>query len=205
MAFEQLVEGDERALPGVRVDKQSRIELRPDIDGADLEGELFGVGVGVQLTSLYGQAHAAGEGLAQLAHALRHQLPHRTGAIVEFIGGRGHDAAARQLRAAGPLEPVLDDGAQARQARRLPHRGLEHEFRIELAHALDDGELQSFLGAEVGEQPALGQAAALCQRAYGQAGQTGAAGDGQRLVQNGCSGLLSFAHTHIIARTFEYM
>jgi hypothetical protein len=87
--------------------------------------------------------------------------------------------------------PVLDQGAQSRQAARLTHGRTEHLFLEPFVVLADDRDLQLFAGAEVGEDAGLAHAGDFGQGANRQALDAHLGSQAQGSVQDGSAGLLA--------------
>ena len=97
---------------------------------------------------------------------------------------------------------MLEQGAQTRLATRLAQRR-DHDFLDELARGLfDDRDLERFLGAEVSEQAALGQAGLLGEPADREAGHADDRRELERSRQDRLPGFFSLAHAFRIERSF---
>ena len=120
--------------------------------------------------------------------------------------------AAEQHAAAGiaadPVEPVVHDRAQPRQAARLRQRRHQHRFAEPRGRRFEHRQLQVLARSEMGEHAALGHADRLRQRADRQAFDAGEAGDVVGAIDDGFAGGGAFggggqcAHGRTIARPF---
>src|SRR5262245_5000905 len=156
--------------------------------------ELPGIGVDAEVTFLDREPDSLGDRTAKLALSRHQRLPHRSRAVVVFHGRCEQDAAARPGDASDPVEPIPEQRAQARQSARNGERGPEHGGLEALLAVLKGGELQVFLGSEVGEEAALGEAQPARERTDAQALQPDLAGEHQRVVKN--QALRAFAFLH---------
>ena len=175
-------------------------------DAEHLEGDLLRIGVALEVAFVDRQAHRLlADGIAAMLVG-DHRVADRPGPVVVFVGGRDHDAAARQARGEGPVEPALEERAQPRQpALDLQHRH-EHLLAVALRRVLQHRELQVLARAEVREQARLRHAGGLRQAADRQSFEPEAARDLERLVEDRCPRLFAlgrFVHApHKIVRTF---
>jgi hypothetical protein len=125
--------------------------------------ELLGIGVGAEVA--LGDAGAEGDGdRVQPVPLQADQLVTRGARAIVQLAGRGHEHAAAG-DGVGPA-PAIQRSKMARDAR-LPRgsgQGRAHDVLDEaLGREAQDLDLQGFLGPEVGEEPALGEAELLGQ------------------------------------------
>ena len=101
------------------------------------------------------------------AHAPRwHPAPARRGGQIR--ARCGHDRAGRQSAALGPVEPVLEQPPQSRQAARRGQGGKVGRFVVTPHRFIDGGDLQFFLGTEMREQTGFGKSGTLRKATNGQ-------------------------------------
>src|SRR5882672_3027071 len=188
-----------------RVGKECRslCDWSSDVCSSDLECELPGIGLGVEVPGVDRQAHRLGDRAAQFALAGHEQVSDRPRAVVVFHRGGEQEAAAGEI-VLQPGEPVGEQRAKTRQPARLRKRRREHFFLEQLLGLLEREDLQVFLGAEVGEEPALRKTEPRSERSDRQTLQADLARQADGLLEDHRPGLLSFAHRTIIIRTFVY-
>ena len=93
-----------------------------------------------------------------------------------------------------PLDPVLEQGANPRDARRLLQGRGDHEGHEAVCSRPECLHLEVFLGSEVGKQPALGKPRLSGQRADCDAIEPGHRGEIDRFFEDGFPCSRAFSH-----------
>src|SRR5258706_1008982 len=201
MRFDQPLQGGPGALERARVAEQPEVVMGGEDNPEKLEGQLPGIGVGLEMSLVDRNADRFRDRAAQFALPGHEEVAHCDGAMVIRGCRCEHKTAAREI-AVHPLEPVREDGPETRQAAGLFQSGRENLFEERRLRLLESQELQVFLGSEVSEEPALGHGQPVGKRADAQSLQADLTREGDGLVEDQTARLLAFSHSHIIVRTF---
>jgi len=162
-------------------------------DALKLEGELLAVQIRAEFAQLHSIARHPHDVPNPVGLPVQQRIVQRTRLMIEFHHGPADGTAARQRRMADPVEPAAKQGLQLLFARRLRPRRQDHLRLDPVDGRIQHGQLQCFLGTEMGEQPAFGHAKPTSQRADGQSAETLDAGNIQAFVENGGAGLFALA------------
>jgi hypothetical protein len=171
-------------------------------DSVQVLGELFGIGVGAKLSLLDPVAERPREDVNPLA-LQRHQcIAHRSRPIVQLARRRHEHAAAGQYFRLLPGQPALEQRPHPGSAPPLPQGRPDDLIGEPGRGMLEDFYLQGFLGAEMGEQPALGEPKVVGQAADGEARQADLAGEAGGVAEDALAGGGALGRAAKIARPF---
>ena len=148
--------------------------------------------VGSQMAGVHGLLDAA---LQRIAPGLDHGhqvIADGTGTVVVFDRAADVDATQRDFHR-DLLDPAREHPFQARQAAWFLDGGIEHILLEAVVIQPHDLDLQVLAGAEVGEDAGLAHLHLFGQQADGQPFQAVTAGQFQRHIQDGGTGLLTLA------------
>src|SRR5687767_2876002 len=120
-----------------------------------LKGEQMRVDVGAKVALLDRDARRAGQRLRPQALGIDERIARGARLVVELGRRRGEETPAGKRLMIGPIDPAGEQGTEPRLSAIGPKRGSEDALAKLCHRELEDVELQSFLGAEVGEEPAL--------------------------------------------------
>src|SRR5437867_868825 len=181
-------------------------------------GELLAVEIGAEVALVDGDARGPGQGVHPVPQILDDEVAHRPGPIVELEGRRHEGAAARQARRLLPREPALEQRPHTRLAARYGERRLDDAFNHARPGHAEDVELERFLRAEVGEEPALRHAEILGQTTDGEPLEPDPRREPQRVSEDCLARLLALGpgsrlgwgpgrggHSDKIVRPFGYV
>src|SRR5262252_8433390 len=101
---------------GTRIPKQANVVVHSKDDRAELERDLFGIGVPAQVSLVHRLSNGARQLAPPFREAREHRIAHRSRAIVVFDGATYEKTARAEFFVAHPVEPAAPDGAQPRQA-----------------------------------------------------------------------------------------
>ena len=172
--------------------QQPGILMQHQHQAVHLEHHLVRIGARVQVAlGLRHPDRAQQLGLPALDD--RHQrIMQGSRAVVVFAGPADQDAAGLDFLGQ-QREPVLQQRSQPRQAARAGDRRAQHDVDETGRVLLQHRELKLLARAEVGEHAALAHVQPLGQRPDRQSLQTLAAGDRERLLDNGGARALALA------------
>jgi hypothetical protein len=163
-------------------------------DGVEVVGELLGLDVAPEVARFDA---GAVDDLDHLEPALLERdepVAHRPGPIVELDRGRDENAPSGSRARLCPGEPALEERGQAGPAAGLPDGGLDDLVHESLGRRVEHLDLERLLGAEVREEPALGEVQLVGQASDRQPLEADLAGQARGPLQDGLPGLLSLAH-----------
>jgi hypothetical protein len=120
-----------------------------------------------------------------------------TRSIVEFGPELDEWASPREVPVVRPHQPALEERAYARQAALRLERGPDDDRHELVYRGFDHGEVEVFLGAEVGEESALRHIHLIRQLADGDSLEAAHGRHAERTVDDPLAGLGSFAHLAI--------
>src|SRR5882672_9547208 len=190
--FQQARVGAARPLLGARIAQKAMQMVEAEIDPERVERELIDVEIAAEVSLFYADVRGPGQRLQQLLLLGNHEVADRAVAIVDFRGRGDEDAPAGQ--AGHPPPPVLEERLQPGQAARLPE-GRRHDLVDELAGSDPQHlELQLFLGVEVGEEAALGEAQLARQRGQAQPVEPLPGSEAEGGVEDALASLGALAH-----------
>src|SRR5580765_1765935 len=204
MRLDQALERGLGAGERASVVEQTAVVMSGEHDAEQLEAELPGVGLRLEVPRIDRKADGLGDRPAQLALAGDEHIPYRPRAVVVFDRSREHYAAPRRIFPFEPGEPVGEQGAKARQPACFLQGRQEHALLKKALRLLESENLEVFLGTEVREQAAFGESKPRGERTDAQALESDLTGEGHRLVENHAASFFSFAHPWRLARTFVF-
>ena len=129
-------------------------------------------------------------------------FPHRAGPVVELRRGGDEEAPAPPRVRLRPGEPPLEERGDARLAPWLVDRRPDHLVDEPFGGGVEDLDLEGLLGAEVREEPALGEPELGREPADRQALEADLGREPDGAIEDDRTRLLPFSHGQIRARTF---
>src|SRR5881394_3223107 len=184
---EQGLERTHRAGSRAPVTEKAVREIEAEADAVELKRELLDVEVRAQLALVDRLLRAARDAVEPGLLFVDEVVAELAGPIVELDRRAEQRAAAVALLLRGPIEPRAEQPPQAERAGRLAQRGQDHARAEVLDDALEHGELERLLRAEVAEQAALRQARALGEPPDRESLETVHARDRHRVAQDRCA------------------
>ena len=168
--------------------------MEAEHDSVEILRELIGVGVLSEVAFDHSLEEGNGYETEPLSLQLDQPIPHRSRAIVHLAGRRGEDASTRQFGRPAPFQPALEErpesGLTAISLERWPDDVLDEHVR----GMIEDLDLELFFGAEVGEQPTLGELEVVGQSTDGEAFEAGLTGQADGVVEDVFAGLSALGH-----------
>src|SRR6266446_8772641 len=138
MCLDQALERVPRSVGRARIPEQPPVVMCGEDDPEQLEGELPGICLRLEVPLVDREADRLGDRAAQLALPGDEQIAHRAGAIVVFARRGEQEAPARRIVVPlDPGEPVREKGPQTRQAARLFQRGRQYLLEEEPLRLLE--------------------------------------------------------------------
>src|SRR5258706_1144223 len=168
VGFDQAIEGVARELVAFFFAARRRDAIAGEHDGYQLVCHLARIGLLPELARIDGELDRPRELAIELVLARHRGLAHRTGRVHVFTRGLVHRATAWEVRALRPADPVLEQHPQALHATRGLQRRPEDLIGEHARRLFERCELEILLRPEMREEPALGQARLLGERADGE-------------------------------------
>jgi len=191
---DEALEGGARARIGAgRVEQPCAVVVREN-DAHHVEDEFADVEIGPKVALFDTEFDRTAQFALQPREVLDHRVANRSWPVIELRRGRMHRAAVRQAAAHGPVDPVGEERAQARQSAPRLERGQEYGLGESRRPGLDGRDLQFFARTEMGEQAALRQPGAFGQRADRQLLEAAFAGLCQCGVEDCGTRIVALAH-----------
>jgi len=166
--------------------------VRSNGDGVELEGQARGVEFWVEVAGLLRSLHRASDGANPFVHDCGYSVAHHTKAAVELKRGGGKEASTLEDSFFDEHQPVINQRPQTGHALWRGDSRERHFFDKNLARHLDRGELQFFLGAEMGEEAALAHSELLGEGADGKTFEALSGGDINRACKDSFAGAQAF-------------
>ncbi len=203
--FDQPLEGRPGPLPGLGIVEQPKIEMKRKENAVELERELLGVEICLEVALVDGDPGRGGHGAHPVALGRRHRIAHRPGPVV-VLPRRGDEGTAAGVDPPlFPDQPTLEHRPDPGLAARLAERRRDHVVEKAPAGGAEHLQLEVLLGVEVGEEPALGHLRRLGQPADAQPLEPDLADDRHRVLENAVSGFFALCHEHKIVRPFVFV
>src|SRR5882762_3125023 len=165
-------------------------------DTVEIVRELVGVRVLRKVPLLDAFAVRRRDDAEPIALELLQPIAHWTGSVVELGRGGDEQTATGHRARASPVEPAVEQAAEARLAPRLcqgwSHNGLDEPGRRVVQHL----DLERFLGAEMTEQTALGELQIFRERADGETPEADSAGERDCALEDGVARVGALARDH---------
>ena len=147
-----------------------------------------------EVTDLDGSLAGTRDGVEPLSLFLYEVIARPSFSIVQLHRRRHEETSAAGAMHRAPLYPVVEQGADPRDARRLLQGWGDHEGHEAVSSGPERLHLEVFLGSEVGKQPALGQPRLGRQRADRDAVEPGHRGQVDCLCEDGVACSRAFSH-----------
>lgn len=156
--------------------------------------ELFRIGVTAEVSSLDSLSNRRGEEVDPFPLQLHQAVSHQTRPVVQLARGGHEDAASRQRFGPIPCHPVLEKGLHPGRASSRLECGAYHRLGEMRRRVIQDLKLKGLLGAEMREQPALGELEIVGQDADSEPSEPDLTGESGGVGQDILFGGFTFAH-----------
>src|SRR6202790_5572510 len=132
--------------------------VRSNGDGVELEGQPHGVQFWVEMAGLLRSLHSPSDSADPLMHDRGNAVAHNAQAAVEFERSGGEEASALEDSFFDEDQPMINQSPKPRHALGSSDGRERHFLDKNLGSHFNGGELQFFLRAKVGKEPALAHA-----------------------------------------------